>query len=197
MASTFDGSAHSETVPSAPAATTRPAPSQATDVTGCGCGSVAVIFRVLMLHTSTLATDVPAASDWPSGLNATVFAQLVAPVSAPSGTARSAATRHSQTLKSLLDAASSCPSGLNATPETEAPGPRNGIPASGTGAPSADRCHSQTVPTSVPAASVRPSGLNATEFGYVPRMTSGAPSGVACAGSATCHSRTVPSALAA
>ena len=171
MASTADGSAHRETVPSAAAAAIRPGPSQVTDVTGGGCGSCAVTRRVARLHTSTLAPDVPAASDRPSGLNATEFTQSPAPVSVPSGTARPAVTRHSQTLRSLLEAASSLPSGLNATPETESAGPFNGIRGSTAGAAPAARAaapgtdHSQVVPALVPAASVRPSGLNVTEFG--------------------------------
>ena len=106
---------------------------------------------------------MPAASDRPSGLNATVFTQLTAPVSVPSRTARPAPTRHSQTLKSLLEAASSFPSGLNATPETESAGPVNGMPGSAAGASPAaraaapGRCHSQTVPAlCLPRASARP-----------------------------------------
>src|ERR1700723_2434575 len=91
-------------------------PSQVTEVTGCGWSSVAVIALVARFHTSTLASEVPAASDRPSGLKATVFTQSVAPPSVPSGAAvrRLARTDQSQTLWSSLVAASVLPSGLNA-----------------------------------------------------------------------------------
>ena len=59
--STGDGSVHIDTVPSASPDATRPGPSQATEVTGCGRGSVAVSARVAVFQTSTLASDVPAA----------------------------------------------------------------------------------------------------------------------------------------
>ena len=59
--STGDGSVHIEAVPSASAAATRPAPSQATVVTGCGSAMVAVSARVAVFQTSTRASDVPAA----------------------------------------------------------------------------------------------------------------------------------------
>ena len=49
-------------------------------MTGCGCGSVAVSERVDRFHTRTLASAVPAATDVPSGLNATAFSQFTAPV---------------------------------------------------------------------------------------------------------------------
>ena len=64
------GSVHSDTVPSASPAASRRFPSQASDVTGCGCGSAAVSERVARFHTSTLASAVPAATAVPSGLNA-------------------------------------------------------------------------------------------------------------------------------
>ena len=97
------GSGHSATVPSASEAAIRPWPSQVTEVTGCGWASVAVIARVARFHTSTLAPEVPSASDRPSGLKATVFAQSVAPASVPSLVAarRFARTDHSQTLLSF------------------------------------------------------------------------------------------------
>ena len=50
-----------EAVPSASAAATRPAPSQATVVTGCGSAMLAVSARVPVFQTSTRASDVPAA----------------------------------------------------------------------------------------------------------------------------------------
>ena len=130
-------------MPSATLDTIRFWPSQVTEVTGWVSGSVAVSALVAMFHTSTLASDVPAARLLPSGLNATVLTQFVAPVSVPSGTALpglplpvpapAPASRHSHTFLSRLDAASSLPSGLNVTPETCMAGPVSGIRANATG----------------------------------------------------------------
>ena len=129
-ASTGDGSVHSDTVPSASPDASRPGPSQAIEVTGCGRGSVAMRFRLARLQMSTPASDVPAAMDVPSGLNATVLTQFVAPVSVPSWVAAGvpAARVHSHTLSSWLAAARVCPSGLNATAVTMAAGPVSGMP---------------------------------------------------------------------
>ena len=87
MSRTGVGSVHSDTVPSASPAASRPVPSQASEVTGCGAGSVAVSARVARFHTSTLASEVPAATTVPSGLNATAFSQFTAPARVPSGMA--------------------------------------------------------------------------------------------------------------
>ena len=140
MASTGVGSAQSRMVPAASVDTMRSGPSQVTEVTGWASGSVADSARVAMFHTSTLASEVPAARLCPSGLNATALTQFVAPVKVPSGTAlpdcpaaRAAPSRHNHTFLSRLDAARSRPSGLNATPETCMAGPVSGIPANRTG----------------------------------------------------------------
>ena len=52
-----------------------PAAAQASEVTGCGWGSVAVSARVARFHTSTSSSLLPAAMDVPPGLNATAFTQ--------------------------------------------------------------------------------------------------------------------------
>src|SRR5215471_10327241 len=194
--STGVGTIHTETVPSASPDPISPGRYQATEVTGCVCGSVAVSARVARFHTSTLASDVPAARDRPSGLNATVLAQFVAPVSAPSGLARPPPSFHSHTFMSWLAAASIRPSGLNATPETKEAGPVSGVPGSGTWRAGLATFHSKTVPPAVPAASVLPSGLNAIDSTseLTPGPVSGRPSGSARAGSVTSQRRTVPSA---
>src|SRR5580692_4843985 len=129
-ASTGDGSVHSDTVPSASPDTSRPGPSQAIEVTGCGVGSVAMRSQLARLQMITPASDVPAAMDVPSGLNASVLTQSVAPVSVPSWLAVgvSAASVHSHTLSSWLAAARVCPSRLNATAVTMDAGPVSGMP---------------------------------------------------------------------
>ena len=93
------------------------------------------------------------------------------------------------------------PSGLNATALTALPLPVvKGWP-SGRGCAGSATFHSRTVPSSLPLARVRPSGLNATaRTGLLLLATNrplvrGWPSGRGCAGSATFHSRTVPSTL--
>ena len=98
MSRTGAGSAHSDTVPSASPAASRPVSSHASEVTGCAQGSVAVSARVARFHTSTLASEVPAATVLPSGLNATAFSQFTAPVRVPSGTAWPPPMRHSHSL---------------------------------------------------------------------------------------------------
>src|SRR5580704_6620610 len=119
-ASSGDGSVHIDTVPSASPDASRPGPSQAIEVTGCGRGSVAMRSRLARLQMSTPASDVPAAMDVPSGLNAIVLTQSVAPVSVPSWLAVGvlAARVHSHTLSSWLAAASVLTSGLSATDST-------------------------------------------------------------------------------
>ena len=115
------GSVHSDTVPPASPAASRPVPSQASDVTGCECGSVAISERVDTFQTSTLATAVPAATCVPSGLNATAFSQFTEPVRVPSGMARPSLSRHSHSLWSWLAAASRLPSRAERHPRHQAP----------------------------------------------------------------------------
>src|SRR5438552_2309691 len=159
-------------VPSASEAAMRPAPSQVTEVTGCGAGSRAVSAREARFHVRTSASELPAASVAPSGLNATALTHVVALARLPSALALTAppgpvpgVSFHSHTLESRLEAASSRPSGANATPLTVAAGPFSvaARAAGGAGRGAPVRVHSRTASSAPPAASVRPSGLNATD----------------------------------
>src|SRR5215469_2661212 len=81
------GSVQIVALPSASAAATRFAPSQATEVTGCGAGTLAASACEATFHTSTLPSEVPAATMLPSGPNDTAFVQFAAPLRVPSATA--------------------------------------------------------------------------------------------------------------
>jgi hypothetical protein len=97
---------------------------------------VAVSARVATFHTSTLASDVPAATVLPSGLNATPATRLRGPVSGPPPNGLGEAgseTFHSRTLLSALPAASVLPSGLNATDSAYPVAPASGRDRPGLG----------------------------------------------------------------
>src|SRR5215469_14825125 len=81
------GSVQIVALPSASEAATRFAPSQATEVTGCGAGTLAASACEATSHTSTLPSAVPAATMLPSGPNDTAFVQFAAPLKVPSATA--------------------------------------------------------------------------------------------------------------
>ena len=189
------GSATSDTAPLPVPAATRSPPTQATALTCCGWGTRAVSDRVARFHTSTFPSAVPAASDLPSGLNATALSPAPAPLRVPAATALTgfflAAGRsvHSQTRRSALAAARVAPSGLKATPDTGPAGPVKGMCAYSTGVGDPATRHSTAVPADVPAASTPPV-LNATVLTGAPAL-SGLPSGAGLARLATFHSRTL------
>ena len=76
-------------------------------------------------HSRTVSSALPAASVFPSGLNATDCTYPFAPVSGlPNGLGEAGSvTFHSRTVSSALPAASVFPSGLNATEYTVLAGP--------------------------------------------------------------------------
>src|ERR1017187_1407261 len=190
---TGGGRAQFRTVPSASPVISRP-PSQAREATGCGCGSDAAAARVARCQTRTWSSLLPAARPVPSGLNATVFTQFVAPVSGAAPTGRAGSLMfHSHTLSSWLPAASMVPSRLNATEVTSAAGPASGRPSSA-GRRGSMTSQSRTVRSSLPAARVLPSGLNATDTTY-PAAPASVATGRAWPPPVTFQSRTVSSAL--
>ena len=112
-------------------------------------------------HTSTLGVGrCPAATDVPSGLNATVFTQFTAPVRVPSGGwPCRPLSRHSQSLWSWLAAASRLPARAERHRGHEAPPGRSAACRSTAhGAAGSATSHSRTVLSALPAASVLPSG---------------------------------------
>src|ERR1700733_2913242 len=172
------GSIQDRTVPSASPVIRCPAPSQASEVTGCGWGSSSVSRQPDTCHTCTSPSLLPAARPAPSGLNATALTQSVAPVSGgPADRGRPPPpTRHSHTFLSCDPAESRPPSGLNATEYTGPAGPSSGEP-SAAGRAGSRTSHTPTRPAVLPAASIAPSGLNATACTFPPgpvRVASGA-----------------------
>ena len=197
---------HSRTVPSRlPLASVRPSGLNATALTTPSCRSGAGRAggggRDRRRPTAgPCRRRSPLASVRPSGLNATVTTETLLVVGWPSGRGcAGSATSHSRTAPSLSPLASVCPSGLNATDSRRRRRRLDGSGAGRAGGGARDRRRPTAGPCrrALPLASVRPSGLNATERTLRRLPVRGWPSGRGCAGSATSHSRIVPSASAA
>ena len=110
------GTGHTRATPSASPDTRVASSRNVAAVTGPGCGSSATRRREGRSTTRRPLSELPKASRRPSGLNATVFTQVVGPVSgSPSGGRAGSATFQRRTVRSALPAASVPPSGLNAT----------------------------------------------------------------------------------